>query len=162
MSCTGVRGLNALDIACQLKSTHSQLNHATPRHATQAMGKGAGKGGDGAVGVRKDDTSTNVAMAELNHHCKEDDLWVSIDGAVYDITRYMKSGLHPGSTALPMQVAGRDASPLFHSTHSSVAAALLKSHPLVQRVGNLAEEDQSTFKCASPHAASRAAPASHV
>ena len=54
-------------------------------------------------------TSEDVAK-----HFTEDDLWMSIDGYVYDITKFMKR--HPGGSA-PLRYAGKDASDIFGKIH---------------------------------------------
>ncbi|KAL1739329.1 acyl-CoA dehydrogenase/oxidase [Schizophyllum fasciatum] len=54
---------------------------------------------------------------EVAKHNKEGDLWLAIDGKVYDVSRFM--GMHPGgaSVLLDAEVAGQDATEAFYSLH---------------------------------------------
>jgi cytochrome b involved in lipid metabolism len=49
--------------------------------------------------------------AEVSKHASQTDLWVIIDGKVYDLTRYVST--HPGGLDI-MKNAGGDASVGFH------------------------------------------------
>jgi cytochrome b involved in lipid metabolism len=49
---------------------------------------------------------------EVSKHKTQDDLWLIIDGAVYDVTEYVDE--HPGGVAAIMKNAGGDASEGFH------------------------------------------------
>lgn len=68
---------------------------------------GGGGGGPAAAGapLRK------VTAAELARHNTEDDVWLAIDGRVYDFSSYID--LHPGGLAL-LNNAGGDATAGFH------------------------------------------------
>eukprot|EP01051_Picozoa_sp_SAG22_P016735 SAG22_NODE_2426_length_2585_cov_1.231295_1_plen_448_part_00 len=91
------------------------------------------------------DSKIVVTRAELDKHNRSDDNWISIAGQVYDITQYVAEK-HPGGQYLPMQVAGKDATPLFRSTHPKYAETLLKSSPLIKRKGVVCDPAPTHFK----------------
>lgn len=83
---------------------------AAAAEAPRPVAKGAtggGGGGPAAAGapLRK------VTAAELARHNTEDDVWLAIDGRVYDFSSYID--LHPGGLAL-LNNAGGDATAGFH------------------------------------------------
>lgn len=55
------------------------------------------------------------SMEEIKQHNKPDDLWMVVDGNVYDLTKYLD--YHPGGAKKLMLGAGKDASSLFHKHH---------------------------------------------
>lgn len=61
---------------------------------------------------------TNVAKIpwdEVKQHTSKDDLWLLIDGRVYDVTPFL--GLHPGGGHLIVEASGKDATSKFEQTH---------------------------------------------
>ncbi|GAA6034796.1 hypothetical protein JCM8097_009303 [Rhodosporidiobolus ruineniae] len=52
---------------------------------------------------------------EVKKHNKEGDLWIIIDSAVYDLSKFVD--LHPGGAHVLLQVAGQDATDAFFSMH---------------------------------------------
>jgi len=75
-----------------------------------------------------------LAKEEIALHNKKDDLWMVIQGRVYDVTPY--APFHPGGVPELMAGAGKDASNLFTAAHPWVNV-----HRLLERccVGVLAE-----------------------
>lgn len=74
--------------------------------AAETAGGGGGSVGDaGGAPLRK------VTAAELARHTTEHDVWLAIDGRVYDFSSYID--LHPGGLAL-LNNAGGDATAGFH------------------------------------------------
>lgn len=74
-----------------------------------------------------------VTHDELKQHTSADNIWVALDGKVYNITSFLK--YHPGgSDILLKKAAGRDATSLFYKYHPNV-----KAHTMLQKcfVGNL-------------------------
>lgn len=68
--------------------------------------------------------STEVSAEEVKLHGSRDDCWVVLYGEAYDVTGYIPH--HPGGEFL-VQAAGRDATALFESIHSSRGKAVLRS-----------------------------------
>lgn len=64
-------------------------------------------------------TSREYSLEEVAKHKKEGDLWIIIEGKVYDLSKFGK--LHPGGLPplLDPAVAGGDATELFYSLHRS-------------------------------------------
>lgn len=58
----------------------------------------------------------NVTWAQLQQHGSHDDLWLAVDGEVYDMTAF--AGEHPGGPAIILEHAGRDATASYSSVHS--------------------------------------------
>ncbi|TPX62529.1 hypothetical protein PhCBS80983_g00251 [Powellomyces hirtus] len=52
---------------------------------------------------------------EVASHNKEGDLWIIIDGVVYDLTNF--ADLHPGGLTVLLDVAGQDATQEFYGLH---------------------------------------------
>ncbi|KAI8592359.1 cytochrome b5-like heme/steroid binding domain-containing protein [Geranomyces variabilis] len=62
---------------------------------------------------------------EISKHNKRDDLWMVIDGKVYDTTRFLDE--HPGGEEVMVEVGGQDATEAFEEIgHSDDARDLLK------------------------------------
>lgn len=53
-------------------------------------------------------------MDEVAKHNKRDDCWFVIDGYVYDVTKFIASGKHPGGDAV-VAGCGKDATELFNT-----------------------------------------------
>eukprot|EP00439_Symbiodinium_sp_Y106_P035033 s5046_g4.t1 len=56
-----------------------------------------------------------IAWSEVEAHNSKDDLWLLIDGKVYDVTSFLS--LHPGGGQLVVDAAAQDATSLFERTH---------------------------------------------
>jgi len=79
------------------------------------------------------ETTTNFyTLADLESHNQPEDCWFSIEGSVYDVTPYIKGGLHPGEDKILLG-CGKDATELYATKagqgldHSDKARAYLKS-----------------------------------
>jgi len=57
----------------------------------------------------------SVVKAELASHNKPGDLWLAIDGDVYDVSRFSK--VHPGGAKVLEQLAGHDVTTEFYELH---------------------------------------------
>ncbi|KAI5075116.1 hypothetical protein GOP47_0009192 [Adiantum capillus-veneris] len=64
-----------------------------------------------------------VSLEELQKHASADDLWISINGKVYDVTPWLTS--HPGGDIPLLSLAGQDVTDTFLAFHPLSAAALL-------------------------------------
>ena len=58
-----------------------------------------------------------VAWEEIALHRSRDDVWVVVDGVVFDMTEFIGSD-HPGGDAIPMDYAGKDASEYWNEVHA--------------------------------------------
>ncbi|KAJ3173270.1 hypothetical protein HDU88_004732 [Geranomyces variabilis] len=65
---------------------------------------------------------------ELAEHRKRDDVWMALQGKVYNVTQYVK--FHPGGAGQLMRGAGKDATDLFMKVHPwvNVDGLLEKCH----------------------------------
>jgi len=55
------------------------------------------------------------SQEEIRKHASADDLWITIDGSVYDLTKF--ADLHPGGAFPLLEVAGKDATDAFYGLH---------------------------------------------
>mmetsp|Transcript_71448 Transcript_71448/g.231393 ORF Transcript_71448/g.231393 Transcript_71448/m.231393 type:complete len:540 (-) Transcript_71448:66-1685(-) len=78
-------------------------------------------------------------LEEVAKHCRDGDLWVVIDGKVYDLSKF--GALHPGGLPplLDPTVAGKDATELFFGLHR--ASVLQEKRYARLLVGVVAKED---------------------
>ncbi|PFH34303.1 cytochrome b5 family heme/steroid binding domain-containing protein [Besnoitia besnoiti] len=67
------------------------------------------------AGVRR-----RISLEELARHRTREDLWVALDGIVYDISSYV--AFHPGGARILVEHAGRDISEVFRRYHAWVNA----------------------------------------
>ncbi|KAI1772933.1 FMN-dependent dehydrogenase-domain-containing protein [Hypoxylon cercidicola] len=91
----------------------------------------------GAGPINKEPEPRPVSVDELSHHRQLHDLWLVIDGVVWDFSQFAAE--HPGGAAVIAQHAGRDASAAYNEVHPP---SLVKTTlPASCRVGVL---DRST------------------
>jgi len=102
------------------------LAFATFAHAMKISGNTKDQsGGYQQEEVEEDDTSNlpKYKMEEIKEHNKQDDLWLLINGKVYDVTKFIPR--HPGGDRIYLG-AGKDATKLFNSLHSKHAKTIMK------------------------------------
>ncbi|RAH78910.1 hypothetical protein BO86DRAFT_381829 [Aspergillus japonicus CBS 114.51] len=58
-----------------------------------------------------------VSAKEVETHSRETDIWIVVNGKVYDVTEFAPT--HPGGAQIIYQYAGKDASVEYNSAHSS-------------------------------------------
>ena len=67
-----------------------------------------------------------ITLQELQKHNTMDDLWISISGVVYDVTKYQDE--HPGSDSILQDVGGIDSTQEFLDVgHSKEAYEIMKN-----------------------------------
>ncbi|KAF8447098.1 cytochrome b5-like heme/steroid binding domain-containing protein, partial [Kalaharituber pfeilii] len=70
------------------------------------------------------ETIAEFAFSEVKAHNSKKDLWVVIDGKVYDVSRFVDE--HPGGEEVLLDVAGQDATEAFDDVgHSDEAREIL-------------------------------------
>lgn len=70
-----------------------------------------------------------IPLAEIRRHNSLGDLWVAINGKVYDITKFVDQ--HPGGDEVLLDVAGTDATQAFEDIgHSEYAVERLEEYYL--------------------------------
>ena len=83
--------------------------------------------------AQRPDPNTPYTAAQVATHDSEDDLWVVIDGKVYDLTEYVHE--HPGGSEAIAKNAGKDATVGFNGPqHPSRVFDIVEDY----RVGTLA------------------------
>ncbi|GLT84691.1 hypothetical protein SLE2022_029080 [Rubroshorea leprosula] len=60
-----------------------------------------------------------ITADDLKQHCKPGDLWISIQGKVYDVSNWVKK--HPGGDGLLLSLAGQDVTDAFIAYHPGTA-----------------------------------------
>ena len=77
-----------------------------------------------------------ISWTEIVKHSSRDDIWVVVDGTVYDMTEFIKeeSG-HPGGDAIPLEYAGKDASDFWNDIHGHLLPDLL--HEVITGEGDI-------------------------
>jgi cytochrome b involved in lipid metabolism len=73
-----------------------------------------------------------ITWEEVQRHRSLDDLWVVLDGEIYDLTGWAKD--HPGGTKILLAWAGRDATDAFHRAKHSAATKVFRLNYRVGRV----------------------------
>ncbi|KAH8761746.1 cytochrome b5-like heme/steroid binding domain-containing protein, partial [Hyaloscypha finlandica] len=67
-----------------------------------------------------------IALLEVYRHKTKNDLWLIVNGKVYDVTKFIVN--HPGGEEVLLDTAGRDASNPFEDVgHSEEARNILQS-----------------------------------
>ncbi|KAI1627245.1 cytochrome b5 [Exophiala viscosa] len=80
-----------------------------------------------------------LTVEELASHNQPNDLWIAVDGKVYDITKYTE--IHPGGVQILCGVAGTNATAAFHDVgHSEDAHETLQAF----LVGTLEQSEEET------------------
>lgn len=65
-----------------------------------------------------------ISLEELKKHTTRDDLWLAINGKVYDVSKFLDE--HPGGEEVILDEAGKDATEAFDDVgHSEYASELL-------------------------------------
>jgi acyl-lipid Delta6-acetylenase / acyl-lipid (9-3)-desaturase len=72
-----------------------------------------------AIGAEK----KHITTAELRQHNTPSDLWISIQGKVYDVTGWLKD--HPGGDLPLLNLAGQDVTDAFVAYHPAAAWSFL-------------------------------------
>lgn len=57
-----------------------------------------------------------ISLEELKTHNSKESAWISIEGAVYDVTNFHK--VHPGGSKLLQNYFGKEATEIFNYFHS--------------------------------------------
>ncbi|PVU86743.1 hypothetical protein BB559_000615 [Furculomyces boomerangus] len=71
---------------------------------------------------------------EINQHCTHNDVWICIEGKVYDVTKFLED--HPGGQETLMDNAGGDATSNFQDVgHSEDARELMKKYEIGELEG---------------------------
>ncbi len=58
--------------------------------------------------------SPSITLSEVSQHATPTDCWTAIDGNVFNVTEYIKLGIHPGGEKI-LNACGKEASALFAS-----------------------------------------------
>lgn len=76
--------------------------------------------------------SKTFSTSDVASHNKPDDLYIIVDGDVYDLTKFQDD--HPGGKKIIQRVAGKDASKQFWKYHNE---GILKKYQAKLQVGSL-------------------------
>ncbi|KAL3484823.1 cytochrome b5-like heme/steroid binding domain-containing protein [Aspergillus germanicus] len=78
------------------------------------------------------DLNKVYTFEELVLHNKDGDMWLAIDGTVYDLTKFSEE--HPGGKKILLGVAGTDASKKYRKYHGD---NILKRYAYEYKIGTL-------------------------
>jgi len=92
----GVEAQNLASLPARSVCANTVLPSPQANATPTAPGKVAAK--NGAV--------AGYTMAQVAEHCTREDLWIVVDGLVYDVTRYLDR--HPGGWLPLVNMAGKD------------------------------------------------------
>ncbi|ORX36799.1 L-mandelate dehydrogenase [Kockovaella imperatae] len=84
----------------------------------------------------------SISAFELGQHNRHDNLWVAIDGEVWDVTDFVQR--HPGGSQILIDHAGKDVTKLFKGIHP--AGTLEQNLREEQRMGRLDEDAIAKFR----------------
>eukprot|EP00740_Mantoniella_antarctica_P003990 CAMPEP_0181361618 /NCGR_PEP_ID=MMETSP1106-20121128/7428_1 /TAXON_ID=81844 /ORGANISM="Mantoniella antarctica, Strain SL-175" /LENGTH=155 /DNA_ID=CAMNT_0023475235 /DNA_START=213 /DNA_END=680 /DNA_ORIENTATION=- len=97
---------------------------------------GAGKPSEEEEVKEEEAEVKGIKMSEVEQHTSLDDLWLVIDGKVYDVTPFMDD--HPGGGEIMLSAAGKDGTQDFEDVgHSPHARELLKKYYLDEFAGGV-------------------------
>jgi len=63
-------------------------------------------------------SSLKITIEELSKHNTKDDLWIAVNGLVYDVSIFQKT--HPGTSGPLLHFAGKDATSGFDKVHKDL------------------------------------------
>ncbi|KAJ9145471.1 Acyl-CoA dehydrogenase [Pleurostoma richardsiae] len=85
--------------------------------------------------------SKTFTQSDVASHNKADSLWITVDGDVYDVTKFQDE--HPGGKKILQRVAGKDASKQFWKYHNE---GILKKYKAKLQVGSLDTKPKAEVK----------------
>lgn len=98
--------------------------------------------------------SKTFTQSDVASHNKSDSLWITVDGDVYDLTKFQDE--HPGGKKILTRVAGKDASKQFWKYHNE---GILKKYKPSLQIGSLDTKPKTEpTPAAAPAPAKKAAP----
>lgn len=83
-----------------------------------------------------------IPIADFVTHKTLSDLWIAIDGKVYDLTQFAK--IHPGGVNVLYKYAGKDASEAFGKQHGSTIMELLPADAYKGELDGVLEKPKKT------------------
>lgn len=86
--------------------------------------------------------SKSYTMEEVAKHNSPEDLWIVIDGGVFDVTEWQKD--HPGGKKMLQKVGGKDATKFFHKYHD--VDNVMRKFGNKFRIGSLSGDGVSSNK----------------
>ena len=123
----------------ETRSEKQTIDHA--RRRAQVLQNTPPLGGAKSTARAVAPSANAYTPAQVAKHDSPDDTWVSVDGAVYDITHWI--GKHPGGSIPLRQYAGRDMSDAFRAYHgpNGQAARTLRSCFVGELVDDVFDDD---------------------
>ncbi len=95
--------------------------------------------------IKVSENETEFTMDEISRHHTIDDLWMVIDGGVYDLTPFANKGKdgHPGGFEILVAYGGSDGTAEYHFiSHSKFATRMLNRY----RIGKVAQTSNLIVK----------------
>lgn len=116
--------------ACSTKSSQMVNDQAIPStpESTATPVQDANSA-DQAIPTEPTTNTAYFTLADIAKHNNPSDCWMAVDGNVFDVTAYIKAGLHPGGETI-LKGCGLDASEMFANVkkHGDKARGMLDSY----------------------------------
>lgn len=112
-------------------------------------------GQDNEHGHYENHTGLSYTLEEIAKHNKKEDIWVTVNGLVLNVTEFIKE--HPGGDMVILAFAGRDASAEFNCIHPP---HVIQHHAADRVIGDLAayEGIRGALQSVRPHGKDKPAP----
>lgn len=78
------------------------------------------------AGEERHPKAKKITLEELKKHSKREDLWLAVEGSVYDVTKWVNK--HPGGELVLLNLAGQDVSDIFIAYHPPSAWKYLRAY----------------------------------
>ena len=122
------------------RETAPRASSPAPAHSRQGVGEC--RDSVRAAAMRRAATLPEYSLAQLARHHEDDELWLAIDGFIYDVSAFLAK--HPGGVAILQAYAGQDVGEVFWAqvVHHNPAVPALLERRLIGRLRPVEAESE--------------------